>query len=166
MADGLIVDPGGPGGGSHQQPGAAGGQQVSYADRLKTNVKYDQRLKRNVLEITLERTSMEADLVIGNDSIERLFRSIGMDVEHQVEGYQVKYNYGMVMIKVWVVQGVNLEKSCKNENINVGKGLVTGAIRPAGRKDVTVRLASELSSPNTPTEAELKKLKETSHTTN
>ena len=30
-------------------------KQLSYADRLKTNVRFDQRLKRNVLEISLEK---------------------------------------------------------------------------------------------------------------
>ena len=31
---------------------------MSYSDRLKTNVRYDQHLKRNVLEITLEKTQV------------------------------------------------------------------------------------------------------------
>ena len=148
MADEKAVDTGG--GGNHLQQGAAGGQQGSYAERLKTNVKFDQRLKRNVLEITLEKTNREADFVIGPDSVERLCQSIGMDVEHQVEGYQVKFNYGVNMIKVWVQQGVNLERFCKNEIINMGKGLVTGVIRPAGRKDVTVTFSGlDFNTPDT-----------------
>ena len=77
MAHGHAVDPGG-----GDQPGQQGGQQVSYADRLRTNVKFDQRLKRNVLEITLEKTFKEADLLIGPESVDRLLKSIGMDVEN------------------------------------------------------------------------------------
>ena len=34
-----------------------GDRNVSYAERLKTNVRYDQRLQRNVLEISLEKTN-------------------------------------------------------------------------------------------------------------
>ena len=40
-----------------QQNEAQNGK-MSYSDRLKTNVRYDQRLKRNVLEITLEKTQV------------------------------------------------------------------------------------------------------------
>ena len=32
---------------------------MSYADRLKTNVRYDHRLKRNVLEITIEKSDKD-----------------------------------------------------------------------------------------------------------
>ena len=54
MAAALDPDPGG---GNRQVPG-------SYADRLKTNVNYDQRLKRNVLEIQLEKTEKDIEIVV------------------------------------------------------------------------------------------------------
>ena len=74
-------------GGLHD-PGGGDRQQSSYAERLKTNVSYDQRLKRNVLEIVLEKTEKDADMVMDQDCIARLIRSIGMDLLTQVEGYQ------------------------------------------------------------------------------
>ena len=36
-----------------------GGGGDSYADKLKTNVRWDQRLKRNILEICLEKTNKD-----------------------------------------------------------------------------------------------------------
>ena len=50
----------------------------SYAKRLKTNVKFDHRLKRNVLEITLEKTSDDSDneVTLSQEAIARLFKSL------------------------------------------------------------------------------------------
>ena len=129
-----------PGGGRNDQ-GTSGQGQFSYADRLKTNIKFDQRLKRNVLEITLEKTAKETEIVIDQECVARLCKSIGLNVDSQVEGSQVQFNSGKYMISVWVVKGINLERFCREENINVGKGLVTGMIRPAGRRDVTLTVS-------------------------
>ena len=61
-----------------------------------------------------------------------------MDIEHQVEGYQVHHNGRTSTITVWVAKDINLEKFCRVEGINVTKGVMTGMIRPSGRSDVTV----------------------------
>ena len=48
---------------------------MSYANRLKTIVNFSQRLKRNNLEITLERTNKEVDMdVVDPEEISRVFR--------------------------------------------------------------------------------------------
>ena len=130
------------GGDQLYDPGGGGRRQgASYADRLKTNVNFDQRLKRNVLEITLEKKEKEAEMMLDQESVARLMRSIGMDVMTQVEGYQIQYNGRTSMISVWAAKGVNLEKFCKAEGINVTKDIMTGLIRPAGRRDVTVTVS-------------------------
>ena len=49
-----------PGGGQHEGVREVG-QNLSYADRLKTNIKYDQRLKRNILEIVIEKILQSED---------------------------------------------------------------------------------------------------------
>ena len=87
---GGFIDPGG--GGVRKPP--------SYAERLKTNVSYDQRLKRNVLEIVLEKTEQGAEMVLDQECVARLLRSVGMDLMSQVEGYQVQYNGRTSMISV------------------------------------------------------------------
>ena len=43
-----------------------------------------------------------------------------------------------------------LEKFCVAENTNIGKGLITGSIRPAGRQDVTVSITGlDFNTPDT-----------------
>ena len=63
----------------------------SYADRLKTNIKYDQRLQRNILEIILERQSSDVGSELQEDDIKQLFETIGIDTVTELEGYQVKF---------------------------------------------------------------------------
>ena len=142
MADAKPDDPGG----GHQNSQ----REASYADRLKTNIRFDQRLKRNILEITLEKTMKDAELILDQQCVARVLRSIGLDVENQVEGYQVLYNSGRHIISVWVLKDLNLDRFCREENINVAKGIVTGNIRPAGRRDVTVTVSGlDFNTPDT-----------------
>ena len=54
--------------GSTFDPGGGTSRGDSYAERLRTNVNYDQRLKRNVLEIVLEKTGKDGIVaIIGTD---------------------------------------------------------------------------------------------------
>ena len=120
------------------QPPTRGLQPPTYAERLKTNVNYDQRLKRNVLEILLEKSDKDVEIVLDQECVARLLRSIGVDILSQVEGYQVQYNGRTSTISVWVYQGVSLDRFCKSVGISVAKGVITSLIRPARRTDVTV----------------------------
>ena len=132
------------------EPPDGGGKSVTYADRLKTNVKYDQRLDRNILEIVLEKTEREADYDIPQESIARVFRTIGIDIEKHVEGYQVHSKGRNSLISVWVLPDINLEQFCRDDNIKVTEGVMTGSIRPAGRKDVTVTVCGlDFNTPDT-----------------
>ena len=113
---------------------------MSYADRLKTNVKYDQRLKRNVLEIEIEKLDKDNDMVLDQTCVARLLRSVGMNAQTQLKGYQVLYGRA-VTLSVWCVPGVDLEKFCRAETIQVTRGVWTKNIRPAGRRDVIVTVS-------------------------
>ena len=75
-------------------PGGKKQGQGSYAERLKTNVKFDQRLQRNVLEITLEKTVKEVEIFLNSECVARVVKSVGMDLEHEVEGYQQIFSLG------------------------------------------------------------------------
>ena len=83
-------------GGTQEQHDPGGNRFTSkentYAGRLKTNVSYNERLKRNILEIVVEKTEKEAEIIINEASVERVLKSIGMDILSQVEGYQIQYN--------------------------------------------------------------------------
>ena len=50
----------------------------SYANKLKSNVNYSQRLQRNVLEITLERVDKNVEIVIDDKEIERVLFILSM----------------------------------------------------------------------------------------
>ena len=127
-----------------------GGNQTTYAERLKTNVKYDQRLERNILEIVLEKTDKEADYDLPQENIARVFRTIGIDIQKHVEGSQVQYRGRNSVISVWMFPGVELEQFCREDNIKVSEGVMTGSIRPAGRKDVTVTISGlDFNTPDT-----------------
>ena len=115
-------------------------RQLSYADRLKTNVKYDERLKRNVLEIEIEKVDRENDVVFDQHCVARLLTSIGMDIKTHLKGYQVVYGK-TITISVWCAAGVNLDRFCRSEDIQVTRGVWTKNIRPAGRRDIMVTVA-------------------------
>ena len=83
----------------------------------------------------------EAEIFLEQTCVARVLNSIGLNIEDQVEGYQVQYNSGRHILSVWVIQGLDLERFCREENINVAKGIVKGVIKPAGRRDVTVSVS-------------------------
>ena len=91
----------------------------SYSEKLRTNVRYDQRLKRNVLEIALEKTDSDADIDITEADVARVARTLGIDVATQTQGYQIHYRGRFSVISVWMIQGLNLDKFCKDMSIRV-----------------------------------------------
>ena len=123
----------------------------SYADRLKSNVSFSQRLNRNILEILLEkskRPSFSQD--ISTDSIANVFKTLGIDISTQLEGYQIHHKGFISTISVWFREGVNVEKFCKDISIRVNDEVRTGLIRPAGKPEVTVTIAGlDFNTPDT-----------------
>ena len=101
--------------------------------RMRTNVAWNSRLKRNVLEITLE-CEQEDFVQISDDTISRLYSTLGIKFASEVEGTFRKNN----SIYVWLNNGVSLDRFCKTESIKVVPGVKTKFIRPAGKKEVTV----------------------------
>ena len=82
------------------------GNKMSYSDRLKTNVRFDQRLKRNVLEITLAKSNADADAEISVEAIAKVFNTLGIKIEMDVEGWQVHFRGMTSLISVWMKAGV------------------------------------------------------------
>ena len=111
----------------------------TYSESLKSNVKFDQRLKRNVLEICLEKAERDTEIILNGDTIARVLRSLKMSIETELEGVQVQYGR-VPMIHAWCKPHVNLEKFCTEVNIKISNGLSTGHIRPAGRRDVLLTI--------------------------
>ena len=112
-----------------------------YSDRLKTNIRYDQKLKRNVLEISLEKTSNDVENIdVSDEDLARVFKTLGIDIVTQIQGTQVHYKGKYSIISVWMAPGVKLDRFCKDVSIKVSPGVMTGMIRPAGKKDVTLSI--------------------------
>ena len=57
-----------------------------------------------------------------------------------MEGYQITYGR-VCTISMWVMKDIALDRFCQKEDIVVDKRIVTGTIRPAGRRDVLVTVA-------------------------
>ena len=67
--------------------------------------------------------------------VARIINSIGLDIGNQII-------YGKVcIISTWVEKGASLDKFCQKENIIMTKGIVTGTIRSAGRRNVIITVA-------------------------
>ena len=125
-----------PGGGGHEREGGvgrvkSGDGKMSYSDRLKTNVRFDQRLKRNVLEITLEKTDKDGEFDVDGEDVARVAKTLGIDILSQTQGYQLQYRGKFSVISVWMVPGINLDRFCKDINIRGTDNVMTGIIRPS-----------------------------------
>ena len=113
----------------------------TYADKAKMNVRYDQRLKRNVLEIEIVKTDLSEEIDLNQEVLEKLLKNIGIDIISEVEGCQTCYGGKAARVSVLCKAGVAIEKFCRQESFQVSRGVVTRSIRPAGRQDVTVTVS-------------------------
>ena len=103
-----------------------------------------------MLEITLERTNKEADIDVTQEDVARVFQTLGIDIVSQVHGHQVQYKGRISVISVWMAAGVSLERFCKDVNIIVKEGVMTGIIRPAGKLEVKVTIVGlDFNTPDT-----------------
>ena len=118
--------------------GVARSTSNSYAERAKMNIRFDQKLKRNVLEIEVEKDNEEEEIILSAETVSKLLNKIKMNIHSHVEGYQVSFGRKKSKIEVLCKQGLDLEQFCVAESLQVEKGVKTNFIRPAGRKDVAV----------------------------
>ena len=112
-------------------------------------MKYDHRLKRNLLEIMIEKDKKDMRVEMSEELTARILKSVEIDITKELEGFQVTYRR-ICTISAWMSAGISLERFRQKEGIIVGKGLRTGPIRPAGRKDVIVTFAGvDFNTPDT-----------------
>ena len=122
----------------------------SYADKAKMNVRFDQRLKRNVLDIEVEKKDVKDEMFLEQDVVAKLLKNLGMDIDTDVDGYQVTYGGKFGKIAVLCKAEIDLEKFCRQECYEVCRGVMTKNIRPSGRKDVTVTVSGlDFNTPDT-----------------
>ena len=119
-------------------PGGGVQNPLSYADKAKMNIRYDQKLKRNVLDIEVEKDNFEDEMILSAESLEKLLTKINMNIKTHVEGYQVSFGTKKAKIEVLCKAGLDLDQFCIQESVQVKRGVKTNFIRPAGRRDVEV----------------------------
>lgn len=112
-----------------------------YSERLRSNIRYDQKLKRNVLEISMTKENSREAISINTELVFRILNSIKMDTSNtpsrEYHGHYVRYGKTPTIV-VLCKQHVNLEKFCRNENIQISATLRVSNIRPANRREVVV----------------------------
>ena len=64
---------------------------LSYADKTKMNIRYDQKLKRNVLDIEVEEEKFEDEMILSEETVAKLLNKIKMDIQTHVKGYIVSH---------------------------------------------------------------------------
>ena len=73
---------------STEPPDKAAQVQTSYSDKIKMNLRKSERLKRKVLEITLENES-DGSLNIEEKDVAKLVSRLGIDLKSHMEGFQI-----------------------------------------------------------------------------
>ena len=89
--------------------GVARSTSNSYAERAKMNIRFDQKLKRNVLEIEVEKDNEEEEIILSAETVSKLLNKIKMNIHSHVEGYQVSFGRKKSKIEVLCKQGLDLE---------------------------------------------------------
>ena len=91
-------------------------QSSLYSDKLKASVKKTERLKRNVLEISLE-NDPGVKIDINGDITAKLLQNIGIE-KSQVLGVQPCPGFSRKLY-VWIKEGIDLDQFCKDESFKV-----------------------------------------------
>ena len=112
----------------------------SYTEKTKMNIRYDQKLKRNVFEIKGKKETNGDEVVLSEETVANILRKINLDIYIDVEGYQVSHGYNKSKLEVLCKPGPDLEQFCTHECLELEKGVKTSYIRPAGRKYVEVKV--------------------------
>ena len=98
-------------------------------------VKKSERLKRNVLEITIDREENAEEL--SSQMLSHLFSELGIK-KHEVEGVQSVPEKRPKKVYVWMNQNVDLSLFCRNESFHFTGGIKTGIIKPMEKTETEV----------------------------
>ena len=113
------------------KPPDTGGRSTSYADRAKMNIRYSQKLNRNVLEVEVVKESDEDEMILSEETIVKLLKKLWLNINSHVEGYHVRYGRKKSKIEVLCKAGLDLEQFCMYKSLQVEKSVRTNFIRPA-----------------------------------
>ena len=121
---------------SFVDPGGGNSPIPSYAKSLKTT-KF-QKLDRNVLDIVLEKKTVQKAVQLKCDEVSRLCEIVGLKVGIETEGYQAHYSRKKITLSVWAKDGVSLERRVMDQPREFNSDLTITQVRPAHRREVTL----------------------------
>ena len=108
----------------------------SYSDKLKVNVNRCERLKRNVLEISLD-VEQGLKMKVEESDVAKTLAKIGIDIGSDMEGCQICPGFSR-KIFVWLKPSCNIQRFCKDECYKVSEGVKTSLIKPMDKTEVAV----------------------------
>ena len=107
---------------------------VTYSDKMKLNLKRSERLKRKVLEITVE---SQGNFKINEEDVAKLMTRLGIDQRTHMEGFQICPGNSKKIL-FWLKDHCDISKFCKDESFRINENVRTGMIRQMDRTEVTV----------------------------
>ena len=106
-----------------------------YRDVVQASLGAPERLKRNVLEIRLDKEDIGDG--VEEDAVAKLFSKLGIRPE-QVEGVQMVPQKFPRKIFVWFELGVDINRYCFHESYRLSDKVKTGLIKPMDKREVEV----------------------------
>ena len=119
-----------------EPPDKAAPVQVSYSDKIKMNLRKCERLKRKVLEISLENES-DGNVNIEEKDVAKLVSRLGIDLKSHMEGFQICPGNSKKIL-LWLKDSCDLSRYCKDESFKINDTVRTGTIRQMDKSEVTV----------------------------
>ena len=109
---------------------------VSYSDKMKLNLKRSERLKRKVLEITVE---SQGNFKIEDEDVAKLITRLGIDQKSHMEGFQICPGNSKKIL-LWLKDSCDVSKYCKDKSFRINKNVRTGMIHQMEHTEDTVTI--------------------------
>ena len=110
----------------------------SYANRVKISLNKYEKLKRNVLNINMEKKNEHRFVTFNGESVALICESVGVKPGLETEGYQVQYRGKNIIVSVWLKHAISLERFVTEERREFNSDLVIASVRSAVRREVVV----------------------------
>ena len=98
--------------------------QTSYCDKIKMNLRRSDRLKRKVLEISVEG---QRNFNIEEQDVAKLASRLGIDLNSHMEGYQICPGNSRKIL-LWLKDRCDISKFYKDECFRINDNVRTGMI--------------------------------------
>ena len=115
-------------------------EETLYSEKLKVNIVRSERLKRKVLEITLEHES-EVIVKIEENDVAKLISRLGIDLKSQMVGYQICPSNSRKIL-LWLKDSCDLSRYCRDDSFEINDSVRAGTIRQMDKSEVAVTIVT------------------------